>query len=105
MLSTDGSVRRLGSSQMLLGISDRVTYVAEDHVLEPGELMVALTDGVLERRDGSRMLEDSGVAADLARAGDLPAQAIAERLRRLALDFGDSPQSDDIAILALRVGW
>ena len=104
-VSTDRSVRRLGSDQMLLGVSDRVTYVAEDHVLEPGELMVALTDGVLERRNGSRMLEDSGVAADLARAGDLPAQVIAERLRRLTIDFADSPQSDDIAILALRVGW
>jgi len=104
VVSTDRSVRRLGSAQTLLGVSDRVTYVAEDHVLEPGELMVALTDGVLERRNGSRMLEDSGVATDLARAGHLPAQAIAERLRRLAVDFADSPQSDDIAILALRVG-
>lgn len=105
VVGTDHVVRRLGSSQLLLGVSDRVTYVAEDHVLEPGELMVALTDGVLERRNGERMLDDAGVAADLARAGELPAQAIAERLRRLAVDFADSPQSDDIAILALRVGW
>lgn len=104
VVGTDRAVRRLGGAQLLLGVSERVTYTVEEHLLEPGELVVALTDGVLERRNGRRMLEDVGVAADLARAGDLPAQAIADRLRRLAVDFGDTPQRDDIAILALRVG-
>jgi serine phosphatase RsbU (regulator of sigma subunit) len=99
----DGAVRRIGGPQMLLGVMEKVTYAAEDHVLERGELLVALTDGVLERRDGARMLDDDGVAAELARAGDLPAQAVAERLRRLVVDFAAVPQSDDMAILALRV--
>jgi serine phosphatase RsbU (regulator of sigma subunit) len=98
-----GVVRRVGSPQMLLGVMDKVAYVAEDHVLERGELLVALTDGVLERRNGPRMLDDDGVAAELSRAGDLPAQAVAERLRRLVVDFADVPQSDDMAILALRI--
>lgn len=104
VVGADHRVRRLGRDQMLLGVAEHVEYVAEENVLEPGELMVALTDGVLERRDGSRMLGDDGVAADLATAGDLRAQGVAERLRRLAVDFADSPQRDDIAILALRVG-
>ncbi|MBS9746038.1 SpoIIE family protein phosphatase, partial [Pseudomonas aeruginosa] len=67
-------------------------------------LLVALTDGVLERRDGGRMLDDHGVSGELARVGDLPAQAVAERLRRLVVEFAPSPQSDDIAILAMRIG-
>jgi serine phosphatase RsbU (regulator of sigma subunit) len=100
----DAGVRRIGSPQLLLGVMDQVTYVPEEHVLERGELLVALTDGVLERRNGSLMLDDSGVATELATMGELPAQAVAERLRRLVVDFADSPQSDDIAILALRVG-
>ncbi|MET0524325.1 MAG: SpoIIE family protein phosphatase [Nocardioides sp.] len=96
-------VRRIGSPQLLLGVIEKVEYVAEEHVLERGELLVALTDGVLERRDAGRMLDDQGVSADLARVGDLPAQAVAERLRRLVVDFASVPQSDDIAILVLRV--
>ena len=101
--SAGSPVRRIGTPQLLLGVIEKVEYVAEDHVLERGELLVALTDGVLERRDGGRMLDDHGVSAELARAGDLPAQAVAERLRRLVVEFATSPQSDDIAILALRV--
>jgi serine phosphatase RsbU (regulator of sigma subunit)/anti-sigma regulatory factor (Ser/Thr protein kinase) len=97
-------VRRIGSPQLLLGVIEKVEYVAEEHVLERGELLVALTDGVLERRDGGRMLDDHGVSADLARVGDLSAQAVAERLRRLVVEFASAPQSDDIAILVLRVG-
>ena len=99
----DPTVRRIGMPQLLLGVMDKVAYVAEEHVLERGELLVALTDGVLERRNGGRMLDDSGVVSELSRVGGLPAQAVAERLRRLVVDFADSPQSDDIAILALRV--
>jgi serine phosphatase RsbU (regulator of sigma subunit)/anti-sigma regulatory factor (Ser/Thr protein kinase) len=97
-------VRRVGTPQLLLGVMDVVDYVAEEHVLENGELLVALTDGVLERRDGDRMLDDDGVTAELARPGELPAQAVAERLRRLVVDFADTPQSDDMAIMVLRVG-
>ena len=88
---------------MLLGVMDRVEYIAEEHVLERGELLVALTDGVLERRSGDRMVDDDGVSEELARIGTLPAQAVAERLRRLVVDFADETPSDDMAILALRV--
>jgi len=100
----DGSVRRIGSPQPLLGVLDTVDYVAEDHVVERGELFVALTDGVLERRDGERMLDDDGVVADLVGAGELPAQTVAERLRRLVVEFTARPQRDDMAILVLRIG-
>ena len=102
--AADGKVRRIGSPQPLLGVLDRVDYVAEDHVVERGELFVALTDGVLERRDGERMLDDDGVVADLVGVGELPAQTVAERLRRLVLEFTDLPQRDDMAILVLRSG-
>ncbi|GCD90954.1 SpoIIE family protein phosphatase [Nocardioides sp. LS1] len=101
--AADGNVRRIGAPQPLLGVLDRVDYLAEEHVLERGELLVALTDGVLERRDGRRMIDDEGVVAELRRAGDLPAQTVAERVRRLVVEFADVPPSDDMAILALRV--
>jgi hypothetical protein len=68
---------------------------------------VAGVDGVVRRIGGPQLLlgvmEKVTYAAELARAGDLPAQAVAERLRRLVVDFAATPQSDDMAILALRV--
>ncbi|HLN76221.1 MAG TPA: SpoIIE family protein phosphatase [Nocardioidaceae bacterium] len=97
-----GEVRQVGRPQPLLGVLDQVAFVAEEHVLERGDLLVAVTDGVLERRDGLRMLEEQGLMADLARVGDLSAQAVAERIQRLVTDFGPGPQADDMAVLAIR---
>jgi serine phosphatase RsbU (regulator of sigma subunit) len=77
--------------------------VADEHVLDRGDLLVAVTDGVLERRDGARMLGEDGLRADLAAAGPLPPQGVAERIRRLVRDFADEPQADDMAVLAIRV--
>lgn len=103
VVGSDGAVRQISGPQALLGVIDNVSYVAEQHVLEPGDLLVALTDGVLERRDGDKMLDDQGVATELASASRLPAQAVAERIRRLVVDFTHEPPHDDMAVLAIRL--
>jgi serine phosphatase RsbU (regulator of sigma subunit) len=102
-LGSDGRVRQLGRPQPMLGVLDAPVYTAEEHVLERGDLLVTVTDGVLERRDGTRMLGEDGVQALLAHTGEVGAQAVAERIRRSVLDFSASPQQDDMAVLAFRV--
>lgn len=98
-----GVVEQVGRPQSLLGVVDKVAFVADDYVLERGDLLVAVTDGVLERRDGPRMLGEDGLRAHLGSACGLPAQAVAERVRRLVGDFAETPQADDMAVLAIRV--
>lgn len=98
-----GEVGQVGRPQPLLGVIEKVTFLADEYVLDRGDLLVAVTDGVLERREGRRMLEEEGLAADLTEAGNLPAQAVAERIRRLVGDFAPGPQADDMAVLAIRV--
>lgn len=98
------AARQLGRPQSLLGVTSDVGYAAEQHILERGDLLVTVTDGVLERRDGERMLDESGLLAELEHGVELPAQAVAERIRRLVLDFTPVPQMDDMAILAIRLG-
>jgi serine phosphatase RsbU (regulator of sigma subunit) len=97
-----GAVHQIGRPQALLGVFAHVQYVAEDHVLERGDMLVTVTDGVLERRDGERMIGEAGLMAELAAAADLPAQAVADRIRQLVVDYADTPQSDDMAMLVLR---
>jgi serine phosphatase RsbU (regulator of sigma subunit) len=105
LVGADGEVRQLGRPQSLLGVVDGVLFTGEEHVLERGDLLVTVTDGVLERRDGrARMLEEDGLSAELRQVGGLGAQAVAERIRRLVLDFSTDPQPDDMAILAIRLG-
>ena len=98
-----GRVREIGTPQPLLGVVETAAYVPEAYELDRGDLLVALTDGVLERRDGARMLGEQGLDTELSGMVDLPAQAVAERIRRLAVEFSDTPQRDDMAILAIRV--
>ena len=100
-----GGVEQVGRPQALLGVVDDVRYVAETHQLSRGELFVAVTDGVLERRVGSLMLGEDGLASELAAVGtSLSAQAVAERIRRLVVEFAPEAPRDDMAVLVLRIG-
>jgi serine phosphatase RsbU (regulator of sigma subunit)/anti-sigma regulatory factor (Ser/Thr protein kinase) len=103
-LVRDGKVEQVGHPQSLLGVEQRVAYAEDLLELQRGDLLLAVTDGVLERRDGTRMLGEEGVLeAALAAAAGLPAQTVADRVRRLVLDFVPGAHRDDMAILALRV--
>lgn len=65
--------------------------------------MLFFTDGVTERRVGSRMLEEDGLARLLASSTGLTAAAVAHKVRRAVVEFQPEPPRDDLAVLALRV--
>jgi serine phosphatase RsbU (regulator of sigma subunit) len=104
VVARSGEVRQTGRPQLLLGVLDRVAYTVEEQVLEHGDTIVTVTDGVLERRNGARMLDEEGVIGQLAASRDLPAQAVADQLRQAVVEFADEPSRDDLAILVLRLG-
>jgi serine phosphatase RsbU (regulator of sigma subunit)/anti-sigma regulatory factor (Ser/Thr protein kinase) len=101
----EGEVEQVGRPQSLLGVVDDVRYVEETHRLSRGELFVAVTDGVLERRVGQLMVGEEGLASELSAMGtSLSAQAVAERIRRLVVEFAPTAPRDDMAVLVLRIG-
>jgi len=101
----NSEVEQVGRPQSLLGVFDDVRYAESHHRLARGELFVAVTDGVLERRVGPVMLGEEGLASELAGVGSsLSAQAVAERVRRLVVEFAPEAPRDDMAVLVLRVG-
>ena len=97
-----GEVHEVGTSQTLLGVVEHVAYVADILDLDRGDLLVTVTDGVLERRSGDRLLGEGPFTEHLATLGELPAQAVAERIRRVVAEFSEVPQHDDLAVLAIR---
>jgi serine phosphatase RsbU (regulator of sigma subunit)/anti-sigma regulatory factor (Ser/Thr protein kinase) len=100
-----GQIEQVGRPQSLLGVVDDVRYFEEQYRLSRGELFVAVTDGVLERRVGPVMIGENGLATELASIGtSLSAQAVAERVRRLVVEFAPESPRDDMAVLVLRVG-
>ncbi len=89
--------------QPLLGVIDELTFVAQDVFLFPGDLVLCVTDGVTERREDGRLLDDDdGLARLLADCAGLSAGAVAARIQRGVSDFGTGPSADDMALLVLR---
>ncbi|CAM5499412.1 SpoIIE family protein phosphatase [Kitasatospora aureofaciens] len=102
-LRTDGQVDRAATPQPLLGVMEDLELTAERLVLSPGEVLLCVTDGVTERREGRRMLGDDGLAEVLTGCTGLTAGAVAMRVQRAVERFAPEPPSDDMAILTLRV--
>ncbi|MBO3745877.1 SpoIIE family protein phosphatase [Streptosporangiaceae bacterium NEAU-GS5] len=102
-LRPSGVVDTVASPQSLLGVFPEATFEAEHVFLGPGDVLLGVTDGVTERRSGTRLLDDeSGLAKLLAECVDLSARAVAERVKRGVQDFAAEPSADDLAILVLR---
>ncbi|MGP3985887.1 SpoIIE family protein phosphatase [Streptomyces sp. 3N207] len=101
-LSVDGEVVPVLESQLLLGIDEGSDFTAYSFDLAPGQSLLCVTDGVTERRNGSRQLDDDdGLAKIFAGCVGLGAAAVAERVRQATHAFGPEPLEDDLAILVL----
>ncbi|WP_433918731.1 SpoIIE family protein phosphatase [Streptomyces canus] len=103
LLGSDGEVRTTARPQTLLGVVEDETYTSETFELRPGDSLLCVTDGVTERRSGSRQFDDEdGLADALAGCAGLDAELIAERIKRLVHEFGARPPEDDLALLVLQ---
>ncbi|MET9804093.1 SpoIIE family protein phosphatase [Streptomyces sp. NPDC006368] len=102
-LRQDGTVEPAAEPQPLLGVMDDLELYEETVVLDPGDVLLCVTDGVTERREGSRMLGDDGLADVLTTCTGLTAGAVTARIMRAVERFAPEPPSDDMAILAMRV--
>jgi serine phosphatase RsbU (regulator of sigma subunit)/anti-sigma regulatory factor (Ser/Thr protein kinase) len=92
------------ASQLLLGVTGDASFEADEVALYPGDVLMAVTDGVTERRDDSGRLldDDGGLARMLATCRSLSATGVAARIGRAVSEFGSEPSADDMAILVLR---
>ncbi len=95
--------RPAAEPQPLLGVVDELTFSAQDVFLYPGDLVLCVTDGVTERREEGRLLDDDdGLAGLLADCAGLSAGAVAARIQRVVSEFGSGPPADDMALLVMR---
>ncbi|MET7458885.1 GAF domain-containing SpoIIE family protein phosphatase [Nonomuraea sp. NPDC005501] len=102
-LKANGQVESVTTPQSLLGVFPEVVFEADTMHLDHGDVLLAVTDGVTERRCGDRLLDDDGgLAKLLGECAGLSARAVAERIRRGVADFAVEPSADDLAIVVLR---
>jgi len=105
VLSRDGEMREAPGHGMPLGIEDHVTYDEHELSLAPGDLVMAVTDGLVEaRRDGELYGEERlRETVRQAAGGDASPQELLRTVYEAVRDWADGPGlSDDAAALVLR---
>lgn len=101
-MTAEGEVGSVVRSQLLLGIDEDAEFTADTFRLAPGDTLLCVTDGVTERRDGQRLLDDGNGLADILRGcAGMGAMAVAERVRQATHDFSPDPVEDDLAVVVL----
>ena len=104
LLDLDGTVTELGEPQLMLGVFPEATFTMVTKELIPGQVLIGFTDGVTERRSGTRQLGDGrGLETVLAGCAGLGAGAVAARIQRAVRGFSNDPSHDDMALVVLRV--
>jgi serine phosphatase RsbU (regulator of sigma subunit) len=101
---TDGRTERLESGGLPLGITTDATFVTSEVELNPGDILVLFTDGVVEAFNSAG--EEFSDARWLNLVRNLPAVPAKESLQLLMISVenfvGQTRQSDDITCLVLR---
>lgn len=99
----DGTVERMGRGGPPVGMLPDMEFEVEQVKLNPGDVLMAYSDGLTECVDTwGDMLEEEGLMALLARASDQPEHAIDTIERALREHSGIAGFEDDISMLLLR---
>jgi sigma-B regulation protein RsbU (phosphoserine phosphatase) len=100
----EASVIGRPQSSLPLGIVEEADYVAVAFDVQPGDVLLVYTDGVVDAEN--RQSEPFGIErlqSALRQHGELPAQALCTALEQCVLDHaGGQPAFDDLTLVALR---
>ena len=100
---SDAAPEPAAAPQPVLGVIDGLSFAAQPVRLDPGDLLLCVTDGVTRRRDGDRLLDDDdGLARLLAGCAGLTAEVVASKVHEEVRGFGGRPAADGMAVLVLR---
>lgn len=98
----DGRIDELAPSGIPLGVEAEAVWTDEETRLASGDLLFALTDGLVEARRDGKLFGEGRVRELVAREGaDAGAQELVDRVHREALAWTDRIR-DDIVVLAVR---
>jgi PAS domain S-box-containing protein len=103
LLRADGTVEAVGEPGTLLGVVPDPNLADRSITLDTGDTLVFYTDGVIESRNASQVLDERRLSELVATCAGAGADAIASRIEEAAvLSQGGRPR-DDIAVLVLRI--
>ena len=101
--AADKEVESLEPTGPVMGVALNSRYQEKQILLEPGDVLLAFTDGVTTAATArGDEFEEQGVAEFLLAAADLPAQAIADALFNRILIHEPRQKRDDLTILVIK---
>ncbi len=100
--STD-EVLRLNTDTTMIGVTTQPAYVQMSTMLEPGDTVVVVTDGVLEARDrDGEFFDEEGLIRALTEMPNASAEEVAVGIMRAVTEFAGGPVDDDAVVAVLR---
>ncbi len=104
LVRADGRFTKLTTGGPPLGLLAGARYLAGDVVLEPGDLLLLYTDGVVEAEGpGGVEFGVDRLAEVVLAARELPAASVIEEVGRATAEFcGSDDYADDYTLLVLR---
>jgi sigma-B regulation protein RsbU (phosphoserine phosphatase) len=103
VLGQDGSIRRLDQGGTVVGLMDGMRYDEDSFHMQPGDILVAYSDGVTEPENDFGEFGEERMMEVVSRYRDQPLHVISNQVM-LALDawIGAEEQPDDITLVLAR---
>ncbi|HEX6773858.1 MAG TPA: PP2C family protein-serine/threonine phosphatase [Acidobacteriaceae bacterium] len=103
VLCADGTVRRLDRGGSVVGLLDNLSYDEGTVILEPGDILIAYSDGVTEPENEFGEFGEERLIDMVQRHRHLPLAAISQQvMQALRAWIGDQEQPDDITLVLAR---
>jgi PAS domain S-box-containing protein len=103
VLKADGTARMADCRGDLMGIWPEVDVTDRRLELDPGDVILFYTDGVIEERSGHEPFGEERLIEILRSCAGLSAEETAERVEKTVLDIRSESPRDDMALMVLRV--
>lgn len=104
IVRSDGRVEEITGVGGIIGLFEDVVIEHETTHLQPADMLVLYTDGVLEARDAQgEFFGDERLQELLAGCAGMDAAEVARRIEDAAIAFQNDVPRDDIAILVVRM--
>ncbi len=100
--ASENHFTELTAKGLVLGVSRDVDYEERELEIHENDLVIFLTDGVTECRDGERFIEINEVLDVIRRYVDLPAQEMVNQVYKYFERLQDFQLRDDFSLLVLR---
>jgi phosphoserine phosphatase RsbU/P len=103
VLGNDGTVRRLDTSGLVVGLFGDMTYPDDEITMNPGDIFIAYSDGITEPENEFGEFGEDRLIELVQENRDLPLARISEIVTQAVSDWiGGGEQPDDVTLVLAR---